>query len=112
MQPVLAADPKNRDALALQQRILENQKKSASQDSLARSLAKANAEFLAGRFEGAISAANFALALDPGNAEALEHVQKSYAQISRRLLGSRSIENLPPAIKFADFRSQHEPTDG
>ena len=108
LQPVLAADPKNRDALALQQQILENQKRSASRDSLARSLAEANAEFSAGRFEGAISAANFALALDPGNPEALEHVQKSYAQISSRLLGSRSIENLPPAIKFADFRSDHD----
>jgi tetratricopeptide (TPR) repeat protein len=108
LQPVLAADPKNRDALALQQRILENQQRSASQNSLARSLAEAADEFSAGRFEGAISASNFALALDPGNADALGHIQKSYAQISRRLLGSRSIENLPPAIKFADFRSDRD----
>jgi tetratricopeptide (TPR) repeat protein len=108
LQPVLAADPKNRDALALQQRILENQQRSASQDSLTRSLAEAADEFSAGRFEGAISAANFALAIDPGNADALGHIQKSYAQISRRLLGSRSIENLPPAIKFADFRGDRD----
>jgi len=68
LQPVLAADPQNRDALALQQRILESQQTSADQDSLARALAEAKAEFAAGRFEGAISAANFALAIDPGNA--------------------------------------------
>ena len=104
LQPVLAADPQNRDALALQQRILEGQQLSADQESLTRALAEAKAEFTAGHFEGAISAANFALALDPGNAEALEHVRNSYGQISRRLLGSRTVENLPPAIRFADFR--------
>ncbi|MBD3852749.1 MAG: tetratricopeptide repeat protein, partial [Acidobacteria bacterium] len=104
LQPVLAADPQNRDALALQQRILEGQQLSADQESLTRALAEAKAEFTAGHFEGAISAANFALALDPGNAEALEHVRNSYGQISRRLLGSRTVENIPPAIRFADFR--------
>jgi tetratricopeptide (TPR) repeat protein len=105
LQPVLAADPQSRDALALQQRILERQQRSAAQDSLSRALADAAAEFTAGRFERAISAANRALALDPGNADALETVQRSYGQISRRLLGSRNVENLPPAIRFADFRS-------
>jgi tetratricopeptide (TPR) repeat protein len=108
LQPVLAADPQNRDALALQQRILEGQQLSAEQESLARALAEAQAEFTAGHFEGAISAANFALALDPGNATALETVRMSYAQISRRLLGSRTVENLPPAIRFADFRSDQD----
>ncbi len=104
LQPVLAVDPENSDALALQQRILERQQSSADRDSLVRALAEATAELQADRFGGAISAANFALALDPGNADALEMVRMSYAQISRRLLGSRTIENLPPAIKFADFR--------
>ena len=104
LQPVLAADPQNRDALALQQRILESQRNSVVRDSLGGALAEAEAEFAAGRFEGAISAANRALALDPGNAEALEHVRNSYGQISRRLLGSRTVENIPPAIRFADFR--------
>jgi tetratricopeptide (TPR) repeat protein len=108
LQPVLAADPQNREALALQQRILERQQSSAVQDSLGGALAEAAAEFAAGRFERAISAANFALALDPGNADALETVRKSYGQISRRLLGSRTVENLPPAIRFADFRSDRE----
>jgi len=108
LQPVLAADPQNRDALDLQQRILEGQQTSAVQDSLGRALADAAAEFVAGRFESAISAANLALALDPENTEALETVRNSYGQISRRLLGSRNIENLPPAIRFADFRSEGE----
>jgi tetratricopeptide (TPR) repeat protein len=106
LQPVLAANPQNREALALQQRILENQRSSADRDSISRALSEAAAEFDAGRFESAISAANFALALDPGNADALELVRDSYGQISRRLLGLRPIENLPPAIRFADFRSE------
>jgi len=108
LQPVLAADPQNREALALQQRVLEGQQLSADQESLARALAEARADFTAGRFESAISSANFALAIDPGNAEALETVRKSYSQISRLLLGSRTVENLPPAIRFADFRTEQE----
>jgi tetratricopeptide (TPR) repeat protein len=104
LQPVLAADPQNRDGLALQKRILDRQQDSAVRDSLGRALEEAEAAVEAGHFEGAISAANRALALDPGNANALEHIRISYGQISRRLLGSRSIENIPPAIKFADFR--------
>ena len=105
LQPVLAADPQNRDGLALQQRILERQRDSTVRDALGQALEEAEAAVVAGHFEGAISAANRALALDPGNADALEHVRNSYGQISRRLLGSRTVENLPPAIRFADFRS-------
>jgi tetratricopeptide (TPR) repeat protein len=105
LQPVLAAEPQNREALALQQRIFESQRNSAIQDSLDRVLAEAQSEFAAGRYDRSISAANRALALDPGNARALEHVRLSYKEISRRLLGSRTIENIPPAIRFADFRS-------
>ena len=108
LQPVLAADPQNRDGLALQRRILEMQQDSAVRDSLGQALQEAEAAVAAGHFEGAISAANRALALDPGNAEALEHVRNSYGQISRRLLGSRTVENLPPAIRFADFRSDQD----
>jgi tetratricopeptide (TPR) repeat protein len=108
LQPVLAADPQNREALALQQRALEGQQLSADRESLAGALAEARAAFSAGDFEGAISVANFALAIDPGNAEALETVRRSYGQISRLLLGSRTVENLPPAIRFADFRSEQD----
>jgi tetratricopeptide (TPR) repeat protein len=108
LQPVLAADPQNREGLALQMRILERQQDSGIRDALGQALEEAVAAVAAGHFEGAISAANRALALDPGNAEALEHVRISYGQISRRLLGSRTVENLPPAIRFADFRSDQE----
>jgi tetratricopeptide (TPR) repeat protein len=108
LQPVLAADPQDREALALQQRILESQRNLVVRDSLGRALVEAESEFAAGRFESAIFAANRALAFEPGNAEALEHIRNSYGQISRRLLGSRTVENIPPAIRFADFRSDFE----
>jgi tetratricopeptide (TPR) repeat protein len=108
LQTVLAADPVNRDALALQTRIFERQHESEIRTSLGTALAEAEAEYAAGRFESAISAANRALALDPGNTEALEHVRNSYGQISRRLLGSRTVENIPPAIRFADFRTSQD----
>jgi tetratricopeptide (TPR) repeat protein len=104
LQPVLAFDPQNRDALALQKLILDAQEDSAVRDALETTLAEAEAELAASHFERAISAANRALALDPGNTKALEHVRDSYGQISRRLLGSRTVENIPPAIRFADFR--------
>ncbi len=105
LQPVLAADPENREALALQSTILDSQRNSANRDALSRALAEAEKDFAAGRFESAISAANRVLAIEPGNGDALEYVRNSYGQISRRLLGSRNIENLPPAIRFADFRN-------
>ncbi|MBD3852371.1 MAG: tetratricopeptide repeat protein [Acidobacteria bacterium] len=105
LQPVLAAEPQNREALALQQRILASQRDSTIRDSLEAVLSEAQTEFAAGHFERSISAANRALALDPGNGRALEHVRLSYAEISRRLLGSRTIENIPPAIRFADLRT-------
>jgi hypothetical protein len=108
LQPVLAAEPQNREALALQQRIFAAQRDANLRDSLEAILSEAQTEFAAGRFERSISAANRALALDPGNAQALEHVRLSYVEINRRLLGSRTVENLPPAIRFADFRSDQD----
>jgi tetratricopeptide (TPR) repeat protein len=106
LQPVLAADPQNTRALALQGRVLESQQRASLEDSVTRALEEAAAQSAAGRFEAAISAANRALALDPGNAAALEQVRSSYAEISSRLLGSRTVGNIPPAIRFADARSE------
>lgn len=74
-------------------------------------LRTAGADFAAGRFEAALSAANRALALERGNPEALALIRRAYEQISRRLLGvSRPGPpvNLPPAIRFADLRQEVE----
>jgi tetratricopeptide (TPR) repeat protein len=108
LQPVLASDPDNTDGVELQERILRVQRDTVRRDSVARALADAESELTVGRFEGAISAANRALAIDPGNAAALEYVRSAYREISRRLLGSQTIENIPPAIRFADLRQDQD----
>lgn len=77
---------------------------------LQETLRTAAADFAAGRFEAALSAANRALTLERGNSEALILIRQSYEQISRRLLGARPgpVINLPPAIRFADLRQEVE----
>ncbi len=104
LQPVLAAEPTNAEALDIQERILHAQREAVLRDDVSRELATVEAEFGAGRFESAISAANRVLARDPGNATALDWVRKSYREISSRLLGPRTVGNIPPAIRFADQR--------
>ena len=106
LQPVLAAEPENSEALELQSRILRAQQNRVRRGSIESALADAGAELAAGRFESAISFANRVLAQDRGNASALEYVQQAYQEISRRLLGSRMVKNIPPAIRFADFRQE------
>jgi len=108
LQPVLAVDPGNSEALDLQDRILLAQKEAARLEVVEQALAEADAETKAGRFEGAISAANRALAQDPGNASALEYVRSAYQVISRRLLGSGTVQNIPPAIRFQDLREDQD----
>lgn len=104
LQRVLAADPTNATAIESQSRILEIQKRIVDRESLTNTLEEAVGLFAAGEYEAAISASNRVLAIDPGNAAALEQVRKAYGEISNRLLGSRTVENIPPAIRFADFR--------
>jgi tetratricopeptide (TPR) repeat protein len=108
LQPVLVLEPGNDEAIELQDRILQAQQDAVRSDSIVRALAEAEAEIAAGRFEAAISAANRVLAQDPGNAAALECVRSAYREISSRLIGARSVENIPPAIRFADFRQDQE----
>jgi hypothetical protein len=111
---VLALDPGNADALESQTRLLaaraQAERESARRESLDQLLATADANFGAGSFEKALAAANRALALDPGNAAALQLVGRAYAAISERLLGRERVHNIPPAGRFADFR--HEQADG
>ena len=104
MQSVLAAEPTNAEALDIQERILHAQRQALLRDAVSQELATVEVEFTAGRFESAISAANRVLARDPGNATALDWVRESYREISSRLLGPRTVGNIPPAIRFADLR--------
>ena len=108
LQPVLALDPGNSDALGLQERILQAQQDAARSQSIDRALEDADHEIRAGRYEAAISSANRVLAQDPGNSAALDVVRRAYREISRRLIGAPSVENIPPAIRFADFRQDQQ----
>ncbi len=104
LQSVLAVESTNAEAVAAEERILRAQREISLREAVTRELAMVEEEFTAGRFESAISAANRVLARDPGNAAALDWVRRSYREISSRLLGPRTVGNIPPAIRFADLR--------
>ncbi|HSF14539.1 MAG TPA: ATP-binding protein [Vicinamibacteria bacterium] len=110
LQTVIALDPANEQAARLQDRLLEARARTEGEKSrrasLDRMLAEAESDIGASRFESALSAANRVLALDAGNASALEKVARAYREINRRLLGTGTGGNIPPAIRFADFRRE------
>ncbi len=110
LEDVLALDPENRDARQLQQRLLSaralREEETARRAAIARLLATATDELADGRAEQALAAVNRLLAAAPGHREALEVAGRAYRAISRALLGAGERQNLPPAIRFADFRDQ------
>ncbi|MCU0292263.1 MAG: AAA family ATPase [Thermoanaerobaculaceae bacterium] len=108
LQPVLAAEPGNSEAVALQARLLEARRVGERGEAALRVVAEAEAELAAGRVESALTAANRALALDPANPAALGLVRRAYAEISRVLLGTGGAGSLPPAIRFVDQRETRE----
>ncbi len=112
LQTVVALDPSNHQAVRLQDRLLEARARAeqarARSESLETMLAQADSDFGAGRFEKALSMANRVLALDAGNSTALGLLARAYREISQRLLGTGAGGNIPPAIRFADFREEAE----
>jgi tetratricopeptide (TPR) repeat protein len=112
LQAVMALDPVNRRALEIQDRLLAGQmrveRESAGLANVAEELAVAEKSFEVGRFEESLAAANRALAVDPGNSVALDIVGRAYLRISQRLLGTGTGGNIPPAIRFADFREEQD----
>jgi tetratricopeptide (TPR) repeat protein len=115
LQTVLALEPGNRDALALQERLLEAraQADQAERDRQRREtidglLADAEAALSDNRFEDALTSANRALALEAGNPAALDQLARAYRAVNRRLLGGAPRQNFPPAVRFADQRQDHE----
>ncbi|MCB1057169.1 MAG: AAA family ATPase, partial [Acidobacteria bacterium] len=99
-------EPALADARALRERLLAARQATEQDQLLSDALTRAAAELAAGRFEEALAAANRALALDRGNPRALDVVRRAYAEISARVLGGATEENLPPAIRFADLREE------
>ncbi len=110
LQSVIALDPSNSAAQEIQVRLLEAQKlaqqEGTRRETLENLLAEAERHFGAGRYEESLSAANRVLALDSGNAPALQYVGRAYNEINQILLGTGASENIPPAIRFADFRQE------
>ena len=110
LQTILVLDPNHTQAIAIQTRLLEARKQAESdrtrQLAIDELLAHAQAQFETGATEEALAATNRALALDPGNSEALRNVAQAHAIISRQLLGTVARGNIPPAVRFVDLRSE------
>ncbi len=104
IQQVLAAAPENARAAGLERRLLARIAEVNRVSETAQLLGEARQRLGDGDFEGAIAAANQVLARDRGNAEALGAIQQAYVLLGRRLLGEGPVQNLPPAIRFADMR--------
>jgi tetratricopeptide (TPR) repeat protein len=103
LERVLALEPENETALALRQQAATARRETEHQSLVDSTLDEANAHFEARRFEAALGAANRVLALERGHPGALEIIRRAYGELSRRLLAPAA-ENIPPAIRFADFR--------
>ncbi len=110
LQTILVLNPSNQEARSLQTRLLqareEAEAENVRQENIARLLAEARSKFEGGAAEESLSAANRVLALDPGNGDALTYVAQAYGVISRKLLGSGTTGNIPPAVRFVDLRQE------
>ncbi len=108
LQRLLAMAPENRRARDLQIRVLERQSEQeraeVRQQTVDALLVETNAAFEADDVDGALARATRVLALDPTNETAHEYVRLSSSVMHERMMGSSPMENIPPAIRFADFR--------
>lgn len=106
LEVALALDPDHTGAQTLRVEITKTQTEDRRRSRLQDILDQASELLAEERYEEALSAANRALALERGQPRALDLVRRSYQEISRRLLGASAVENLPPAIRFADLRQE------
>ena len=110
LQPILALEPDNRDAQALERALLAEQARADQErirtDTVNEFLANAQAALDEGRLEDALAAANRVLAIDTGNQTALDQLASAYRALNGRLLGTFPRQNFPPAIRFADLRQE------
>ena len=112
LQPLLVTSPDDPEISTLEKRLSAARDQallqSATQATTEAELKAASDHFAAGRYEDALSAANRALAFSPGEPSAVDLIARSYQAISRILLGRDVGGNIPPAIRFADFRDQRD----
>ena len=112
LQRLLAVAPENGRAHEIQIRILERQSEqeraTVRRQTVDALLVETAEAFEADDVDGALTRATRVLALDPTNETAHEYVRLSYSVMKARLMGSSPMENIPPAIRFADFREDLE----
>jgi len=112
LQAVLALDPGNARALALQDRLrgaqLQREQEGARGRTVAGLIKQAEDQFAAEDYEQALSTANRALALEPGNREVWGFIARAQAQLQRQLLAAGRQVNFPPVITFSDHRPSIE----
>ncbi|MDY7093885.1 MAG: AAA family ATPase, partial [Acidobacteriota bacterium] len=104
LELVFALEPDHPQAAALRRQLVDAQAAERQDSRIAELLTAAEEHLAAGRTEDALSTANRVLALERGQPQALAVVGRAYGRISQRVLGGESVENLPPAIRFADRR--------
>ena len=108
LQQLLAVAPENGRAHEIEIRILERQSEEARAEVRRQTvdalLVETAAAFEADDADGALQSATRVLALDPMNETAHEYVRLSYSVMHERLIGYSPVENIPPAIRFTDFR--------
>ena len=112
IERILTIDPDFDAARSAQIRILERQTEeeieNARREAVDALLLETAQAFEADDVEDALAKASRVLALDPGNESAHEYVRLAYSVMNERLLGSSPEMNIPPAIRFADFREEAE----
>jgi tetratricopeptide (TPR) repeat protein len=106
LQPVLAIDPENSEAVRLYDRLVASRQQLLQLETVQQALDEAEAELAAGNLTGTLVAAYRVLALDAGNQAAVSLISKTYIELnrSRNQLGSQPRRMIPPAIIFNDLR--------
>ncbi|NCF23304.1 MAG: hypothetical protein GWP60_02095 [Gammaproteobacteria bacterium] len=102
-----APDRSDEESRRIERRYAEQQA-AELEARVGRLLASASSSFEAGATEASLAAANQVLALQPGNAAAIDQIARAYAVINRRLLGTRPGGNIPPALRFVDLREEDD----
>ena len=112
LQSVLALDPSNSQAVALEARLLaaraQADRDSQRRETIDELLATAESALDGGDARSAMATANRVLGLDAGNMSAIELLADAYRILNDQLLGESPRQNVPPAISFVDSRQELE----
>jgi len=112
LQSVLALDPSNPQAVALEERLIaaraEADREGQRAETINELLAAAGAALDRGEARTAMATANRVLGLDATNERAVELLADAYRILNDQLLGESPRQNVPPAVSFVDLRQERE----